>query len=95
MLVLPNHPPFFPNMWCSSLFMFKILSSTTFKNKVLPLCCMAKLVCGTCKAPVANLAGSARFLCPQCSKVEIVRCATCRRNAAKYSCPDCGFEGPN
>ena len=39
--------------------------------------------------------GSTSFLCPNCSKVTIHRCFHCRELAARYKCPDCGFEGPN
>ena len=44
---------------------------------------------------ITNTIGSTRFLCPRCSKTEIVRCFHCREIAAKYKCPSCGFEGPD
>ncbi|MBI4140911.1 RNA-binding protein [Candidatus Woesearchaeota archaeon] len=55
----------------------------------------AKIVCNSCKNVLANQSGTAKFLCPQCGKVEIVRCAHCRKIAAKYVCAECNFEGPN
>ncbi|MBI4141661.1 RNA-binding protein [Candidatus Woesearchaeota archaeon] len=55
----------------------------------------SKLVCISCKKLLSNNSGIARFLCPQCGKSEIVRCAHCRKIAAKYVCPQCNFEGPN
>ncbi|MBI4450923.1 RNA-binding protein [Candidatus Woesearchaeota archaeon] len=55
----------------------------------------AKIVCGSCKTPVANMGGVARFPCPKCAKTEIIRCSHCRAIAAKYKCHECGFEGPN
>lgn len=51
--------------------------------------------CISCKTKIANMPGSARFLCPQCGKYEIIRCETCRKIVAKYTCPECGFVGPN
>ena len=39
--------------------------------------------------------GITRFNCPDCGKYEIVRCAHCREIAAKYTCHQCQFEGPN
>lgn len=54
-----------------------------------------KVVCHSCKKVLSNRSGIARFLCPHCSKTEIVRCAHCRRIAAKYVCAECNFEGPN
>lgn len=56
---------------------------------------MAETRCSSCNAPVTNTSGTARFMCPNCSKYEIIRCKHCREIAAKYSCPGCGFEGPN
>jgi len=54
-----------------------------------------KLVCNSCKKDLLNDKGSVVFLCPQCEKAEIVRCNHCRKIAAKYTCPSCGFTGPN
>jgi len=55
----------------------------------------SKLVCGSCKKILTNLAGNAQFKCPNCGQTEIVRCAHCRKIAAKYKCSSCNFEGPN
>jgi len=33
--------------------------------------------------------------CPKCGKQEIIRCPTCRKIVAKYTCPECNFTGPN
>jgi predicted RNA-binding Zn-ribbon protein involved in translation (DUF1610 family) len=54
-----------------------------------------KITCLSCKKQVTNEAGSVKFMCPNCGKYEIVRCNHCRKIAAKYKCPECGFEGPN
>ncbi len=59
--------------------------------------CMANNIekCSSCKTEVTNVQGTARFKCPQCTKQEVIRCERCRRLAAKYTCPECSFEGPN
>ena len=49
----------------------------------------------TSKVSVMNNTGNAVFLCPACGKHEIVRTAAMRKICAKYTCPGCGFEGPN
>lgn len=54
-----------------------------------------KLTCSSCKKDITNDIGSSKFNCPQCGKTEIVRCAQCRKIAAKYTCAECGFVGPN
>ncbi|NQU97968.1 RNA-binding protein [Candidatus Woesearchaeota archaeon] len=51
--------------------------------------------CSSCKSSLTNETGSVRFLCPSCSKYEIIRCKNCRQIVAKYTCPGCGFTGPN
>ena len=53
-----------------------------------------KLKCISCNVDIANMSGSVRFLCPQCEKVEIIRCWHCRKISARYTC-GCGFSGPN
>ena len=50
--------------------------------------------CTGCKKNVANDNGAVSFKCPSCGKYEIARCGHCRKIAAKYACPDCGFMGP-
>ena len=55
----------------------------------------SKTTCTSCKKRISNDTGATRFKCPSCSKVEIIRCKHCRQIAAKYTCSDCGFTGPN
>jgi len=54
-----------------------------------------KQVCSSCKKRTTNNPGVVKFMCPGCGKYEIIRCKSCRRNASKYKCPECGFQGPN
>ncbi len=56
---------------------------------------MAELICISCKRKITNIEGSVKFPCPNCGKAEIIRCGECRKIAAKYTCPECGFTGPN
>jgi len=56
---------------------------------------MSELVCQATKQRITNESGSVRFKCPQCGKYEIIRSLRARQIAAKYTCPECGFEGPN
>ncbi|MBN2458606.1 DUF1610 domain-containing protein [Candidatus Woesearchaeota archaeon] len=51
--------------------------------------------CVSCKKQISNDNGSVIFKCPKCGKGLIVRCKDCRQIAAKYTCPECGFVGPN
>ncbi len=51
--------------------------------------------CISTKKKVANDAGAASFKCPSCSDFEIVRSSFARQNAIAYTCPACGFTGPN
>jgi len=51
--------------------------------------------CLSCKKELSNDKGSTKFKCPGCLKYEIKRCRHCRATAARYSCPECGFSGPN
>ena len=51
--------------------------------------------CTSCNKEIVNDKESTRFKCPNCNKVEIVRCGHCRKIAARYTCKDCGFSGPN
>jgi predicted RNA-binding Zn-ribbon protein involved in translation (DUF1610 family) len=44
---------------------------------------------------IANTTGSVRFMCPRCQEAEIVRSRNERETVAKYTCPKCGFVGPN
>ncbi|MBM3229983.1 DUF1610 domain-containing protein [Candidatus Parvarchaeota archaeon] len=34
------------------------------------------------------------FLCPDCGKASIIRCAHCRQISNPYKCPECGAVGP-
>lgn len=52
-------------------------------------------VCSSCKKDVGSDTGTAIFLCPNCGKTEVVRCSHCRKLAARYTCAECGFSGPN
>ena len=56
---------------------------------------MEELKCTSCKVRVTSAHGAVKFPCPKCKKREIIRCKNCRETAAKYKCPECGFEGPN
>ncbi|MBS3147704.1 RNA-binding protein [Candidatus Woesearchaeota archaeon] len=51
--------------------------------------------CITCKQPSIGQTGFTIFKCPKCLKTDLSRCSHCRKIAAKFSCPQCGFEGPN
>ncbi len=44
---------------------------------------------------VVNDKGSVSFPCPACGEAEIVRTKSERQNVVKYTCPKCGFTGPN
>ena len=53
-------------------------------------------VCMSCKKRITNQGGGvADFKCPSCLQFQIIRCRHCRENASKYTCPNCGFSGPN
>jgi Zn-ribbon RNA-binding protein len=56
---------------------------------------MEEKICLSTKRKVANDSGSVSFKCPKCLDYEIVRSTHARSNAIKYTCPKCGFEGPN
>lgn len=43
----------------------------------------------------ANTPGSVRFLCPHCQKTDIIRTRNERETVARFTCPGCGFTGPN
>ena len=52
-------------------------------------------ICSTCKKDSTNEEGTVDFPCPACGQAIIVRCPHCRSIAAPYTCPKCGFIGPN
>ncbi|MBW2975181.1 DUF1610 domain-containing protein [Candidatus Woesearchaeota archaeon] len=54
-----------------------------------------QLKCSSCKAIITNIEGSTEFQCPKCGKAKIIRCRHCREIAARYTCPECNFSGPN
>lgn len=39
--------------------------------------------------------GDVSFMCPKCGKAKIVRTKHERKLATQYTCPECGFTGPN
>ncbi|MBS3164476.1 RNA-binding protein [Candidatus Woesearchaeota archaeon] len=51
--------------------------------------------CISCHKRVTNTTATTVFKCPQCQNYDIMRCGPCRENAVSYSCPACGFMGPN
>ncbi|MDO8555585.1 MAG: zinc finger domain-containing protein [Nanoarchaeota archaeon] len=51
--------------------------------------------CITCKRKISNMSGSTHYPCPNCHKHQITRCLDCRTIAARYTCPECSFSGPN
>lgn len=56
---------------------------------------MEELKCSSTKAKITNDSGATKFNCPNCSKSEIIRSKKARELVIKYTCPSCGFEGPN
>ncbi|PIN73641.1 RNA-binding protein [Candidatus Woesearchaeota archaeon CG10_big_fil_rev_8_21_14_0_10_45_16] len=56
---------------------------------------MEAKLCSATKRRVDNDSGAVSFNCPQCGQHEVVRSSYARKNAIKYSCPGCGFSGPN
>ena len=56
---------------------------------------MEDIVCISTKKKVTNTEGVSQFDCPSCGKHRIVRSRHARVIAAKYKCPQRGFEGPN
>ncbi len=56
---------------------------------------MEPKVCSATKKRIDNDPGAITILCPACSKYEITRSSFARVNAIKFTCPGCGFIGPN
>jgi Zn-ribbon RNA-binding protein len=56
---------------------------------------MDKKKCLAMNVRITNDAGSVMFKCPKCNDYEIVRSKHAREIVAKYTCPKCGFVGPN
>ena len=44
---------------------------------------------------IDNNKGSVKFPCPKCQKGIIVRSVEDRKLCLTYTCPECGFVGPN
>lgn len=55
---------------------------------------MEELKCTSCGMNVLAKKNFVKFMCPKCGKLEITRCSTCKSLGTKYTCKDCGFEGP-
>lgn len=56
---------------------------------------MEKYISTASKRDVSNDWGTVHFPCPKCGKSTIIRSKQDRANAVKYTCSECGFEGPN
>ncbi|MFT4313284.1 MAG: zinc finger domain-containing protein [Candidatus Woesearchaeota archaeon] len=52
-------------------------------------------ICLSSGKEITNDAGAVTFKCPNCSKGVIVRSRNAREIVAPYTCPVCGFTGPN
>ncbi|MFW9805419.1 MAG: zinc finger domain-containing protein [Candidatus Thorarchaeota archaeon] len=50
--------------------------------------------CTSCHASVSPQEDGVKFQCPSCGEFTIWRCESCRRFSNRYTCPNCGFEGP-
>ena len=50
--------------------------------------------CLSTNQKIVNDVGAVIFKCPSCSE-EIVRSKKARMIVGKYTCPKCGFTGPN
>ncbi len=51
-------------------------------------------VCSSCGRVIPPDDKPVVFLCPNCGKIEILRCSKCRKQSVRYTCPVCGFKGP-
>ncbi|MEM0174023.1 MAG: zinc finger domain-containing protein [Sulfolobaceae archaeon] len=60
----------------------------SLKEEILPL------ICSSCGKIIHPREKSVMFRCPNCGDIEIIRCASCRKQGITYICPKCGFEGP-
>ncbi|NAZ11470.1 MAG: DUF1610 domain-containing protein [Desulfurococcales archaeon] len=50
--------------------------------------------CSSCNRLLMPKEKAVVFKCPNCGKVEIIRCNKCRKMSVPYVCPICGFQGP-
>ncbi len=53
------------------------------------------LHCSASKEELSNNKGSVVFKCPKCVQADITRSFHSRELGTRYTCPQCGFEGPN
>ncbi|RMF31862.1 MAG: DUF1610 domain-containing protein [Candidatus Nitrosothermus koennekii] len=51
-------------------------------------------ICTSCNRPIMPNDESVKFNCPNCGKVQIWRCQSCREFSRPYKCKECNFEGP-
>lgn len=65
----------------------------TFRRFLLSM--ESKATCSSTNKRLTNEKGSVSFLCPQCGDYMIHRSKSARMIVATYTCPKCGFEGPN
>ncbi|MBU0898868.1 MAG: DUF1610 domain-containing protein [Nanoarchaeota archaeon] len=49
--------------------------------------------CTSCGRGVETEKYWVKFTCPDCGKVEIIRCEKCKNQSNQYTCK-CGFTGP-
>ena len=50
--------------------------------------------CTSCGNNVVSETTYAKFKCPSCLEVVILRCENCKSHGNTYICERCGFEGP-
>ncbi|MFW9907927.1 MAG: zinc finger domain-containing protein [Candidatus Thorarchaeota archaeon] len=67
-------------------------------NKILysgdTLSTLKAIRCTSCHGSVSPQEHSVKMACPNCGGFTIWRCESCRRFSNRYTCPNCGFEGP-
>lgn len=56
---------------------------------------MEEKKCLSTNTRITNDRGAVSFKCPSCGEYEIVRSKHARQIVSKYTCPNCGFTGPN
>ena len=56
---------------------------------------MLKIIRSSSGVEVTNEKGSTIFKCPNCGDYDIIRSLHERKIATRYTCPKCGFSGPN
>ena len=50
-------------------------------------------VCTSCGKSIQE--GATIFKCPECEKIDIIRCIHCKETGIRYECKSCKFIGPN